>query len=233
MEDSNVSEEFVVVRDLVKNYIDGTRNIAVLKSVDLTLKKGEMVAIIGASGTGKSTLLHLLGALDRPSGGSLFYKGSNVFDHSDQQLADFRNKTIGFVFQFHHLLPEFTALENAVMPGMIGGHPKEELFAIGKELLGKVGLENRFDHRVGELSGGEQQRVALARAIIMKPALLLADEPTGNLDPKTGDKIFALIREMNRDYSLTTVMVTHNYQLAKKMDRCLVLKDGRLQPAQL
>ena len=230
MDNSASSGEFVV-RDLEKNYIDGTRNIEVLKGINLTLAKGEMVAVIGASGTGKSTLLHLLGALDRPSKGELFHNGQNVFDHSDQQLAAFRNKTIGFVFQFHHLLPEFTALENAIMPGMIAGHNREELFAVGTELLEKVGLGNRFDHRVGELSGGEQQRVALARSIIMKPALLLADEPTGNLDPKTGDKIFALIQEMNQDFGLTTVMVTHNHQLARKMDRCLVLKDGELEPA--
>ncbi|NOQ86394.1 MAG: ATP-binding cassette domain-containing protein [Deltaproteobacteria bacterium] len=222
-----------VVNNLTKNYEDGIRKIEVLKGVNLDLKKGEMVAIIGASGTGKSTLLHLLGALDRPSDGTLLYKGENVFDHTDLQLAEFRNKTIGFVFQFHHLLPEFTALENIIMPGMIAGQNKSKLLDQGKELLVKVGLEKRFDHKVGELSGGEQQRVALARAIIMKPALLLADEPTGNLDPKTGDKIFALIQEMSQDFDLTTVIVTHNHQLAKKMDRCLVLKEGKLEDADL
>ena len=232
MADSNMSTGFVV-NNLTKNYEDGIRKIEVLKGVNLDLKKGEMVAIIGASGTGKSTLLHLLGALDRPSDGTLLYKGENVFDHTDLQLAEFRNRTIGFVFQFHHLLPEFTALENIIMPGMIGGQNKSKLLDKGKELLVKIGLEERFDHKVGELSGGEQQRVALARAIIMKPALLLADEPTGNLDPKTGDKIFALIQEMSQDFDLTTVIVTHNHQLAKKMDRCLVLKDGKLEHAEL
>ena len=232
MADSNMSTGFVV-NNLTKNYEDGIRKIEVLKGVNLDLKKGEMVAIIGASGTGKSTLLHLLGALDRPSDGTLLYKGENVFDHTDLQLAEFRNRTIGFVFQFHHLLPEFTALENIIMPGMIGGQNKSKLLDKGKELLVKIGLEERFDHKVGELSGGEQQRVALARAIIMKPALLLADEPTGNLDPKTGDKIFALIQEMSQDFDLTTVIVTHNHQLAKKMDRCLVLKDGKLEDAEL
>lgn len=209
-----MATEFIV-RNLVKNYGDRTRNIEVLKGVDLDLEKGEMIAIIGASGTGKSTLLHLLGALDRPTDGTLLYKGDNVYDLTDLQLAEFRNKTIGFVFQFHHLLPEFTALENAIMPGMIRGNNKSKLMDQGKELLVKVGLEKRFDHKIGELSGGEQQRVALARAIIMKPALLLADEPTGNLDPKTGDKVFELIQEMNQDFDLTTVMVTHNHQLAK------------------
>jgi len=212
--------------------MDSTRNIEVLKGLDLDLEQGEMIAIIGASGTGKSTL-HLLGTLDRPNDGTLLYKGDNVFDHTDLQLAEFRNRTIGFVFQFHHLLPEFTALENIIMPGMIRGNNKSELMQQGKELLVKVGLEKRFDHKIGELSGGEQQRVALARAIIMKPALLLADEPTGNLDPKTGDKIFELIQEMNQDFGLTTVMVTHNHQLAKKMDRCLVLRDGKLERAEL
>jgi lipoprotein-releasing system ATP-binding protein len=222
-----------IVRNLTKTYKDSTRNIEVLKGVDLDLEKGETIAVIGASGTGKSTLLHLLGALERPNDGTLLYQGDNVFDHTDLQLAEFRNKTIGFVFQFHHLLPEFTALENAIMPGMIRGINKSKLMEQGKELLVKVGLEKRFDHKIGELSGGEQQRVALARAIIMKPALLLADEPTGNLDPKTGDKVFELIQEMNQDFDLTTVMVTHNHQLAKKMDRCLVLRDGKLEPAEL
>jgi lipoprotein-releasing system ATP-binding protein len=229
---SNVTGDFTV-RNLVKNYVDGTRTVEVLKGIDLDLGKGEMVAVIGASGTGKSTLLHLLGALDRPCDGSLFYHGENVYKQNDSQLACFRNKTIGFVFQFHHLLPEFTALENAIMPGLIANENKEILFQRGSELLTKVGLMDRSDHKVGELSGGEQQRVALARAIIMRPALLLADEPTGNLDPRTGEKVFELIQEMNQDYNLTTVMVTHNYELAKKMNRCLVLRDGKLADAEL
>ena len=229
---SETKDEFVV-QNLIKNYGDGTKRVEVLKGVNLNLYKGEMVAVIGASGTGKSTLLHLLGALDRPCSGSLYYQGENIYSKNDSQLADFRNKTIGFVFQFHHLLPEFTALENSIMPGLIAGLNKEKLEKRGKELLAKVGLEKRFEHKIGELSGGEQQRVALARSIIMNPSLLLADEPTGNLDPNTGHKVFSLIQEMNRDYNLTTVMVTHNHELAKKMDRCLVLKDGKLEDANL
>jgi lipoprotein-releasing system ATP-binding protein len=225
---ASIEKNGFVVRDLVKNYVDGTRIVEVLKGVNLDLHKGEMAAVIGASGTGKSTLLHLLGALDRPCEGSLSYLGEDIYKKNDSQLADFRNKAIGFVFQFHHLLPEFTALENTIMPGLIAGENRDILFQSGRELLSKVGLLDRCEHRVGELSGGEQQRVALARAIIMKPSLLLADEPTGNLDPRTGDKVFELIQEMNRDYDLTTVMVTHNYDLAKKMDRCLKLQDGKL-----
>ncbi|MBI5558106.1 MAG: ABC transporter ATP-binding protein [Deltaproteobacteria bacterium] len=213
---------------LSKAYGRGAGKVQVLQDLDLDLFRGEMVAITGVSGTGKSTLLHLLGALDRPDQGSLHYKGEPIFQRDDASLAVFRNKTIGFVFQFHHLLPEFTALENTIMPGLIAGKKKEEMAPDGTELLNKVGLAHRLDHKVGELSGGEQQRVALARAIIMKPALLLADEPTGNLDPKTGEKVFDLIREMNHSFGLTTVMVTHNYGLASRMDRCLTLLNGKL-----
>ena len=215
-------------RGLVKSYGQGSQKVEVLKNVDLELAKGEMVAITGASGTGKSTLLYVLGALDRPDQGTLTYKNENIFKRDESQLADFRNKTIGFVFQFHHLLPEFSALENTMMPGLISGMEKKELLPASMDLLNRVGLSHRVHHRVGELSGGEQQRVALARSIIMKPALLLADEPTGNLDPNTGDKVFDLIKEMNKNFGLTTVMVTHNYRLARQMDRCLTLVDGSL-----
>ncbi len=215
-------------RGLTKIYGQGSRQVEVFRDINLELARGDMVAITGASGTGKSTLLYLLGTLDRPNSGQLFYKNSNIFDLDDEGLAAFRNKTIGFVFQFHHLLPEFSALENTIMPGFISGRDKKELTSQGLELLDRVGLAHRVEHRVGELSGGEQQRVALARAIIMKPDLLLADEPTGNLDPKTGEKVFDLILEMNKDFGLTTVMVTHNYALASRMDRSLTLHNGIL-----
>jgi len=218
---------------LVKIYGEGPRQIKVLDGVDIRLCRGEMVAVIGASGTGKSTLLNLLGALDRPCSGFLYYQDENIYSRSDRRLAEFRNKTIGFVFQFHHLLPEFTSLENTIMPGLIGGCRQDELMIRGRDLLNKVGLEGRHEHRLGELSGGEQQRVALARALIRKPALLLADEPTGNLDPNTGDRIFDLIKEMNRDFGLTTVIVTHNYRLARQMGRCLTLENGKLVDADL
>jgi lipoprotein-releasing system ATP-binding protein len=213
---------------LMKSYGHGSGRVEVLNDLNLELRRGEMVAITGVSGTGKSTLLHILGTLDRPDKGNLRYKDEDIFKRDDASLAHFRNQAIGFVFQFHHLLPEFSALENTIIPGLIAGRKKEELFDDGRELLKKVGLAHRFDHRVGELSGGEQQRVALARAIIMKPTLLLADEPTGNLDPKTGEKIFNLILDMNHDFGLTTVMVTHNFALARQMDRCLTLRNGKL-----
>jgi len=212
----------------MKSYGHGSARVEVLNDLNLELLRGEMVAITGVSGTGKSTLLHILGTLDRPDKGTIIYRNEDVFKRDNGSLATFRNQTIGFVFQFHHLLPEFSALENTLIPGLIAGRGKDELFDDARELLNKVGLGHRLEHRVGELSGGEQQRVALARAIIMKPALLLADEPTGNLDPKTGEKVFNLIRDMNHDFGLTTVMVTHNYALARQMDRCLTLQNGKL-----
>jgi len=220
-------------KGLMKSYGQGQGRVEVLNDLNLDLLRGEMVAITGVSGTGKSTLLHILGTLDRPDKGTIFFRNENIFKRDDTSLAAFRNQSIGFVFQFHHLLPEFTALENTIIPGLIAGRPKGELYAEGRELLGKVGLSRRQEHRVGELSGGEQQRVALARAIIMKPALLLADEPTGNLDPKTGETVFNLIRDMNRDFGLTTVMVTHNFDLARQMDRCLTLHNGKLSDSGL
>ncbi len=211
-----------------KVFFDGSRKLEVLKGVDLTLRAGEMAAVVGVSGTGKTTLLHILGALDRPDQGELLYNGENIFRLDDARLSSFRNQTIGFVFQFHHLLPEFTALENTIMPGLIAGENLQKLTDRGHDLLARVGLTDRAEHKPGELSGGEQQRVALGRALIMKPALLLADEPTGNLDPRTGNKVFELIQRMNEDFNLSTVMVTHNYKLAEQMDRCLTLENGLL-----
>ena len=211
-----------------KYYEEVGNRIEVLKGVDLFLPQGEMIAIVGASGTGKTTLLHILGTLDRPTAGKLLYDGVEVLKKNDEKLSTYRNRTVGFVFQFHHLLPEFTALENVMMPGLIAGHDKNEMSQKAAGILEKVRLSDRIQHKVGELSGGEQQRVALARAIIMKPLLLLADEPTGNLDAKTGYKVFQLLQEMSQEYSLSAVMVTHNLELAGEMNRCLTLAEGRL-----
>jgi len=213
---------------LRKTYnLPGSR-LEVLKDVNLELHKGEIVGIIGTSGTGKTTLLHILGGLDNPSDGKVFYLEEDIFKKKEPELCQFRNRHVGFVFQFHYLMPEFTAIENTIMPGLIGGLPRKELLDYGSTLLEQVGLEGRLHHKIGELSGGEQQRVALARALSMKPQILLADEPTGNLDPKTGQKVFDLIRDLNHRLALATVMVTHNRDLAGQMDRCLTLFEGKL-----
>lgn len=206
-----------------------TVTIEILKDLEISINAGELIAIIGASGSGKTTLLNIIGTLERPDAGSIHYAGTDILARGEQALCRFRNQSIGFMFQFHHLLPEFNALENIIMPGIIAGLDRRELKETAHELLGKVGLDNRAEHKVGELSGGEQQRVSLARALIMKPAILLADEPTGNLDPQAGFKVFDLMAEMNELFSVSTVMVTHNYELAKRMHRCLTLTGGRLE----
>lgn len=224
---TNIGKNDFVAQGIEKIF-NSFHNLQILKGIDLHLKNREMVAIVGASGTGKTTLLHILGTLDRPTKGKLIYQNQDVFAKNDTELSAFRNKKIGFVFQFHHLLSEFTAFENIMMPGLISGANKKQLRHDAMDLLDKVGLADRATHKTGELSGGEQQRVALARALIMKPSLLLADEPTGNLDPKTGRKMFDLICEINNAFSLTTVMVTHNLTLASELDRCLTLADGKL-----
>ncbi len=218
-------------RGIRKTFVQGPTRLEVLRGIDLDLQRGEMIAIVGTSGTGKTTLLQILGGLDRPTSGSMFFNNEDIFQKGDRELSKFRNHAVGFVFQFHHLLPEFTALENVMMPGLIGGEERLPLMERTQNLLDQVGLADRSAHKIGELSGGEQQRVALARALIMQPDLLLADEPTGNLDPATGDRVFDLIRKMNRELGLTTVMVTHNHALAKRMDRCLSLQDGVLREA--
>ena len=212
-----------------KYYEEVGHRVEVLTGVDLQLERGEMIAIVGASGTGKTTLLHILGTLDRPTAGTLLYGGEEVLNKNDIELSAYRNRTVGFVFQFHHLLPEFTALENVMMPGLIAGQEKAVMAEEAAVILEKVKLSERIQHKVGQLSGGEQQRVALARAIIMKPLLLLADEPTGNLDTKTGYKVFQLLQEMSAEYSLSAVMATHNLELASEMNRCLTLTEGKLQ----
>jgi lipoprotein-releasing system ATP-binding protein len=214
---------------LCRSYRSGLDTITVLNEADLVVQPGEMTAIVGASGSGKTTLLQILGTLDTPDSGQLFFRGQELTGKSESDLAGHRNSHIGFIFQFHHLLPEFSALENVMMPGLINGRPRATLKDKAQHLLERVGLGERLDHRSGELSGGEQQRVALARALVMDPALLLADEPTGNLDAASGSRVFALLRELSKNLGLAVVMVTHNMELARAMDRCLTLADGRLR----
>lgn len=212
-----------------KEYGSLGRPLVVLRDLSLTVAAGEMLAIVGQSGVGKSTLLHLLGALDHPSSGKIWFDGTLLGDLDEPALARFRNREIGFVFQFHHLLPDFTALENVMMPGLIGGIGREAAAAQAREILAIVGLTARMDHKPGELSGGEQQRVAIARAIVMRPRAVLADEPTGNLDPATADDVFSMFRDLNRRFDTTLVLVTHNDRLAAMADRTLRLENGRLQ----
>jgi len=222
---------FITVSALNKRYRVGTQDIHVLRDLDLIVERGEMVAIVGASGVGKSTLLHLLGGLDRADSGSITVDGHDLGAMADQARVAFRNAQVGFVFQFHHLLPEFSALENAEMPIRIARRSPAEARATASALLGRVGLAERLDHRPSMLSGGEQQRVAVARALVMQPALVLADEPTGDLDEATGDALHDLFREMHRERGLTSVIATHNPRLAASCDRILRLEAGRLVPA--
>jgi len=213
---------------ITKIYGNGVNALTVLRDVCLSVEPGEMTAIIGASGSGKTTLLQILGTLDQPSGGELFYRDEPLLKKSPNELAEFRNVSIGFIFQFHHLLTDFTTLENVMMPALIAGQKKNDVLASATELLERVELGQRLHHKVGKLSGGEQQRAALARALVMQPDLLLADEPTGNLDSRAGELVFELLHDLCRDRRLATIMVTHNIKLAERMDHCLTLKDGIL-----
>jgi len=222
---------FLSVSGVHKSYPVGRGRLSVLRGLDLEVEAGEMTAIVGASGVGKSTLLHVIGGLDRWEQGRVQIGDVVVNDLSDQARVAFRNRRVGFVFQFHHLLPEFTALENAAMPLRIARAAPAEARARAGDLLGRVGLAERVSHRPGALSGGEQQRVAIARALVSRPALLLADEPTGDLDEQTGDALHALLREMHRECGLTSVIATHNPRLAACCDRVWRLADGRLSPA--
>jgi lipoprotein-releasing system ATP-binding protein len=222
---------FVAVERLNKFYQVGTQRIHVLRDLDLAVEKGEMLAIVGASGVGKSTLLHALGGLDRVDSGSVRIQDQELAAMSDAALVEFRNRNVGFVFQFHHLLPEFDAVENVEMPMRIAREPLSAAGERATTLLGRVGLAERLNHRPGMLSGGEQQRVAVARALVMKPALLLADEPTGDLDETTADSLHALLREMHAEYGLTSVIATHNPRLAAACDRILRLELGQLRAA--
>jgi lipoprotein-releasing system ATP-binding protein len=213
---------------MYKEFTHGARVLEVLRDVNLTLQEGERCTIIGASGAGKSTLLHCLGTLDLPSRGEIFFEGVDIVGLPPPELASFRNATIGFVFQFHHLLPEFSAVENAMMPALIGRIPTREARNRAQELLDAVGMSHRLRHRPGELSGGEQQRVAIARALVMRPKLLLADEPTGNLDTRTSEELHELLIRLNEEHRITMLVVTHNMELAREMPRIITMADGRL-----
>jgi lipoprotein-releasing system ATP-binding protein len=218
----------IEVNDLCKGYRSGAQRLEILTGLCLTIDKGEMIAITGVSGSGKSTLLHLLGGMDRPDRGSIKISGREISNLDPLELSIFRNRTIGFVFQSHHLLPEFTALENVMMPLLLRDKAGHETVEAGKKMLADVGLEQRSHHRPGELSGGEQQRVALARAMAGNPLLLLADEPTGNLDPKTGQGIAELFHTLHCSHALTSILVTHNEKLAQTCSRIYHLENGKL-----
>jgi lipoprotein-releasing system ATP-binding protein len=222
----------VVVDKVKKSFVHEGHEVPILKGIDLVIEEREMLCIVGPSGAGKSTLLHLLGTLDLPSEGTIYFQGDNITAYSSSRLAEFRNQRIGFVFQFHHLLPEFTALENVTMPGRIRGQNLGEIEARARALLEQVGLRERLTHRPGELSGGEQQRVALARALIMSPKLVLADEPTGNLDTNTGTAMHELLFRLNEEHGTTFLVVTHSQDLANKMPRVVHMQDGRIHSDQ-
>ncbi|MBQ3172614.1 MAG: ABC transporter ATP-binding protein [Mailhella sp.] len=202
--------------------------LTILRDVSFTVERGEALAVVGSSGSGKSTLLHLLGTLDRATSGKIFFEGRDLSALDEAQAAHFRNRELGFVFQFHHLLPEFTTVENVAMQAVIAGMPKARALKLAEESLERVGLEHRRDHHVSTLSGGERQRAAIARATLLCPKVLLADEPTGNLDEKTGSRVVEVLRELNREMGMTLIIVTHNRELAASLDRCLELRSGEL-----
>lgn len=219
---------FIQVGGVHKVFKKEGAEIQALKGIDLTVKRGERIAIVGASGAGKTTLLHILGTLDRPSRGTVLYEGVDIFSRPERTLAASRNRDIGFVFQFYNLLPEFNAVENTMMPALIQGMDKRKARQEAEEILTEVGLKDRMRHKPGELSGGEQQRVAVARALVLRPALLLADEPTGNLDSETGERIIQLIFALNQAKGVTLIVVTHNEALARRFPRRISLVDGRI-----
>jgi lipoprotein-releasing system ATP-binding protein len=218
----------IEVRGLVKNFIDAEREIHVLRGLDLTVEPGEEIAIVGQSGTGKSTLLHVLGSLEEPTAGKVYFEGQDLFALDPKALAEFRNLKLGFVFQFHYLLADFDALENVMMPGLIARMSEADAQRRAAEVLELVGLADKLHRRPAELSGGEQQRVAVARAVVLRPRLVLADEPTGNLDPATADEVHELFHRLNRELGITLVIATHNERLMRRMSRALRLKDGKL-----
>jgi lipoprotein-releasing system ATP-binding protein len=221
-------EIMIVLENLSKTFFKDGNKIEVLRGLNLKINKGESLAVLGISGAGKSTLMHIMGMLDRPTNGCLFIDGMNVFEWEEQKRASLRNSTIGFVFQFNNLLPEFNALENTMMPALIGGIPKKQAAEKACKLLKEVGLEHRIKHKPGELSGGEQQRTAIARALIMDPGILLVDEPTGNLDTETGKKIEDILVNLNTAKGITLITVTHNKLLAERMSERIVLRDGKI-----
>ncbi len=223
-----IKNHVITAQNISKGYENSHSRIEILNGINLSLNSGESLAVVGESGIGKSTLLHILGTLDRPDEGTLWFKDENVLSFNDSKLAKFRNESIGFIFQFHHLLPEFSAIENAMMPALIHGVNKKNAMGEAKEILIRVGLKERLHHKANKLSGGELQRVALARALVLKPMLLLADEPTGNLDKKNSDRVHELFLELINELGMTLVMVTHNMELASYMSRRLTIVDGKL-----
>ena len=217
------------VKGVYKSFGSGVTAVEVLKGIDLEVAAGETIALVGASGAGKSTLLQVMGTLDRPTSGEVLFNGEDVFSRGESSLAAFRNRSLGFVFQFHHLLREFTALENVMMPLLMGGISRREAKEIGTNLLTEVGLAHRLTHKPGELSGGEQQRVAIARALVLSPPLLLADEPTGNLDMKTSEGVHELLMDLHARTGITLIIVTHNENLAARMGKTIRMVDGRIE----
>lgn len=226
---NNPAPILLEIKNLTKHFTLNFHHIEVLRGINLTVHQGEFLSIMGASGVGKSTLLHLLGALDLPTSGEIYFEGKDITRLGESALADFRNKKVGFVFQFHHLLPEFTAMENAAMPAIIQGIPKKESLRLAKEMLEEVGLGKRLEHKPGELSGGEQQRVAVARALLLRPALVLADEPTGNLDSRTSMEVFHLLQKLNKERKVTFILVTHNEKIGAGGDRLFEMVDGSIK----
>jgi len=224
----NRKSNLLEVSDLYKSFSTSAGKVEVLKGINLKVAEGETIALVGASGAGKTTLLHLMGTLDRPTSGKVLFGDNDVFQLGDMALASFRNRSIGFVFQSHHLLPEFSALENTMMPLLISGMKKDEAVKIAAGLLTDVGLSHRLEHKPGELSGGEQQRVAIARALVTSPRLLLADEPTGNLDMKTSDEVHDILAGIHREKGITLIIVTHNERLAARMGKTIRMVDGRI-----
>ena len=223
--------ELLRCTNLSKEYSDAENTVKVLKNVNFVINTAEQVAIVGSSGSGKSTLLHLLGALDKPTSGEVSFQQQDIFSFNSNQQANFRNQSLGFVYQFHHLLPEFSALENVAMPLMIANKPLKLANEMALSMLDKVGLSHRYSHKPAKLSGGERQRVAIARALVTQPKLILADEPTGNLDQKTGESIYQLLSDLRKQMQTSFVVVTHDTQLAKRVDRSLNLIDGQLTDA--
>ncbi len=222
---------FLSCDHLKKSYQNNGSRIDVLRNINIDIHKGETIAVTGASGIGKSTFLHIIGTLDRPDSGTIYFQGRDVFKQNDVQLARLRNTKIGFVFQFHHLLQEFSAIENVSIPALINRMDKQKAYDCSEKILVRVGLKDRMKHRVTELSGGEQQRVALARALVLNPSLLLADEPTGNLDKKNSEQIHELLLELNHELSMTMIIVTHNADLAGILSRRITILDGQLVDA--
>jgi len=224
-----MNKSLLQIKELTKTYQSGPLSVEVIKGIDLQIEQGEIVIIMGPSGVGKSTLLHLIGGLDKPTSGSIHIDDTNIFDLENSKLAHFRNTSIGFVFQFHHLLPEFTAMENLMIPGMINNGNPEELKSKAIELLEQVDLSDRKDHKPSQLSGGEQQRVAVARALVNQPQLVLADEPTGNLDKRNSESLYNLILELNKSLNQTFVIVTHNEMMTRNANKVVELEDGKVK----